>query len=161
MSTVFGKNNGRPNRVKRNTFDLSFQTNATFKFGGLYPVFCKEVLPGDSFRIRTTFGLRFMPTYFPLQTKMRVDLHYFYVRNRNLWKSFPDFITGVTSGLVSPFLAKPDVRTGSLADYFGVPTTVIGNSGEYSASVKQNSITVFDSNSKRFLLIPPLICLSA
>lgn len=154
MSTVFGKNNGRPNRVKRNTFDLSFQTNATFKFGGLYPVFCKEVLPGDSFRIRTTFGLRFMPTYFPLQTKMRVDLHYFYVRNRNLWKSFPDFITGVTSGLVSPFLAKPDVRTGSLADYFGVPTTVIGNSGEYSASVKQNSITVFDSNSKRFFVDP-------
>lgn len=154
MSTVFGKNNGRPNRVKRNTFDLSFQTNATFKFGGLYPVFCKEVLPGDSFRIRTTFGLRFMPTYFPLQTKMRVDLHYFYVRNRNLWKRFPDFITGVTSGLVSPFLAKPDVRTGSLADYFGVPTTVIGNSGEYSASVKQNSITVFDSNSKRFSVDP-------
>lgn len=140
MAIVFGKNNGRPNRVKRNTLDLSFQNNITAKIGCLHPVFCKEVLPGDAFRIRTTFGLRFMPTYFPLQTKMRVDLHFFYVRNRNLWKDFPDFITGVTTGLVPPFLSHPDVRTGSLADYFGVPTTIVKNSGEYSTDQNLSSL---------------------
>ena len=71
-------------KPKRNTFDLSFQNNLTMKFGRLYPVFCKEVIPGDSFRIKPTFGLRFMPLVFPVQTRMQANLHFFYVRNQDL-----------------------------------------------------------------------------
>ncbi|WP_354667230.1 major capsid protein [uncultured Duncaniella sp.] len=86
MPNPFGKDGGPVNSVPRNTFDLSFQNNLTLPFGALVPCFCKETLPGDSFRIDTTFGLRFMPTAFPLQTRIRADVHFFYVRNRNLWK---------------------------------------------------------------------------
>lgn len=119
--SVFGKNNGRSNRVKRNVFDLSFQNNLTTKFGQLTPCFCKEVLPGDSFKIDTTFGLRFMPTYFPLQTKIRADIHFFYVRNRNLWSDWMDFIGNTKTGLIPPY-RNSFVETGSLGDYLGVPT---------------------------------------
>jgi hypothetical protein len=73
-----------PNDVKRNTFDLSFSNNLSLKFGKLTPVMCKEVVPGDSFEIDANFGLRLMPTLFPVQSRMRADLHFFYVRNRNL-----------------------------------------------------------------------------
>ncbi|QXN75254.1 major capsid protein [Microvirus mar52] len=118
---VFGKNNGRSNRVKRNVFDLSMQNNLTTKFGQLTPVLCKEVLPGDSFRINTSFGLRFSPTYFPLQSRIRADIHYFYVRNRNLWKDWMDFIGNTRTGLVPPY-RNAWVETGSLGDYLGVPT---------------------------------------
>ncbi|QXN75248.1 major capsid protein [Microvirus mar51] len=132
MSKVFGRNNSPTPKPKRNSFDLSFTNNLTLNFGGLYPVLCKEVLPGDTFKIDTTFGLRFMPMYFPLQTKMRADIHYFYVRNRNLWKDWPDFVGKTKPNLVPPFinayrtLDKKFLKTGSLADYLGVPTTWSG-----------------------------------
>lgn len=132
MSKVFGKNNAPNPKVKRNVFDLSFDNNLSLNFGGLYPVFCKEVIPGDSFEIDTSFGLRFLPLAFPVQTKMRADIHFFYVRNRNLWKDWMDFI-GDTQPLSTPPFINPYrtltstfLKTGSLADYLGVPTTWSG-----------------------------------
>ena len=89
---VFAQSKEPVNQPKRNTFDLAFQNNLSMEFGKLYPVFCKEVVPGDSLRIKPTFGLRFMPMTFPVQTRMQANLHFFYVRTRNLWKDFPDFI---------------------------------------------------------------------
>lgn len=128
MSKIFNKSNQPKVEIGRNTFDLSFQNNATFQLGKIYPVMCKEVLPGDTFEIDTAFGLRFMPLAFPIQTKMRADVHYFYCRNRNGWKDWMNFI-GQT-GDVSPFpmLSKAQTlkhsRTGSLGDYLGLPTTL-------------------------------------
>lgn len=138
------------NKPKRNTFDLSFQNNLTMKFGRLYPVFCKEVLPGDSMRIKPTFGLRFMPLVFPVQTRMQANLHFFYVRNRNLWKDWPDFIGRTKSDLVPPYLSpsvvKKIAKTGALGDYFGLPTTLVGDYGSVhsddSPSILWNFYTV-------------------
>ncbi len=118
------------NKPNRNAFDLSYANNLTMKFGTLYPVFCKEVLNGDTFKIKPTFGLRFMPMVFPVQTRMRADLHFFYVRNRNLWKNYKKYYGMLDEDLVPPYLnITPDrldmLKTGSLADYLGVPTTVI------------------------------------
>ncbi|WP_297062576.1 major capsid protein [uncultured Duncaniella sp.] len=136
MPNPFGKDGGPVNSVPRNTFDLSFQNNLTLPFGALVPCFCKEVLPGDSFRIDTTFGLRFMPTAFPLQTRIRADVHFFYVRNRNLWKDWPDFYGKTKNNLSFP-LVGPDVpdsffKTGSLANYLGVPTALYSGIASYS-----------------------------
>lgn len=117
--------------VGRNVFDLSFSNNLTTKFGQLTPCACYEVIPGDKFRIRSAFGLRFMPTYFPLQTRIRADVHFFYVRNRNLWSNWQRFITQshLTDGSAAPVFPtmRPDSSlgaSGSLADYLGVPTTI-------------------------------------
>lgn len=133
MKNIFAQTKDYVEGRKRNTFDLSFQNNLTMEMGKLYPVMCKEVLPGDSFRIKPTFGLRFMPLAFPVQTRMQANLHFFYVRNRNLWKDWPDFIGRTKSNLVPPFLA-PSVaarlaKTRALGDYFGLPTTLSGDFG--------------------------------
>lgn len=121
------------NTPKRNEFDLSFTNNLTMEFGKLYPVMCKEVLPGDSFKITPSFGLRYMPMVFPVQTRMMANLHFFYVRNRNLWKDWPAFIGRTKQGLIKPFLsptvAKNICQTGKLGDYLGVPTTLVGDYG--------------------------------
>lgn len=124
MASVFRKTNDYVEQVKRNTFDLSFTNNLTMKFGTLYPVLCKEVLPGDSFRIDSTFALKFMPMVFPVQTRMQANLHFFYVRNRSLWSDWTDFIGRTKTGLVSPYLTLTgdQIKTGSLADYLGIPT---------------------------------------
>lgn len=114
-------------KPKRNAFDLSFQNNLTMKLGTLVPVFCKECLPGDSFQIDADFGLKFLPMPFPLQTPMRAVMHFFYVRNRNLWKNWMDFYGMTKEGLVHPYISNnnPEFwKTGSLADYLGVPSTL-------------------------------------
>lgn len=120
-------------KPNRNRFDLSFASNGSFKFGRLYPVFCKEVLPGDTFKIKPTFGFSFMPMKFPVQSRVRADLHFFYVRNRNLWSEWKKFIGQTDTSVVHPYLKiNPNeterLATGSLADYLGVPTTVISES---------------------------------
>lgn len=132
MSKIFSKNQGPAVDVKRNTFDMSFASHVTGKLGDLIPVYCQEVIPGDSFEIDPKFGLRFNPTVFPIQTKMHGIMHFFYVRNRNLYKDWPEYITRTKDDAVFPYLkitesnAKDIIGTGKLGDYLGVPTTLTG-----------------------------------
>lgn len=141
MSNVFAQNKPPVRGPNRNTFDLSFANNFTTKIGQLTPVMCKEVLPGDTFKIDSAFALRFMPLQFPLQTKLTATLHYFYVRNRNLYDDWPEFIGKTKDGLVPPYLNPDNTNksstfgTGKLADYLGVPSTVVGDYGAYDVNV--------------------------
>ena len=140
---VFAQSKEPVNQPKRNTFDLAFQNNLSMEFGKLYPVFCKEVVPGDSLRIKPTFGLRFMPMTFPVQTRMQANLHFFYVRTRNLWKDFPDFIGDTKKNLVSPYLSKRSLKelaqTRKLGDYMGLPTVLAGSYG-IQATIDYNGL---------------------
>lgn len=135
MSNVFTRDREYTEKVKRNTFDGSFQNNLTLNMGGLYPVFCKEVIPGDSFKITPTFGLQFMPMVFPVQTRIRAYLHFFYCRNRPAWKDWPDFIGKTKDDIVPPYISLTrdnfDKMVGerSLGDYLGVPNTTVGGYG--------------------------------
>ena len=148
MSKIFSKNQGPAVDVNRNTFDLSFASHVTGKIGDLIPVFCQEVIPGDSFEIDPKFGLRFNPTVFPIQTKMHGIMHFFYVRNRNLWKDWPEYIGRTNDDAVFPYLnitesnAKDIIGTGSLGDYLGVPTTL---TGDYARNLNVVLDTVLDA----------------
>lgn len=128
MKNIFAKFQEYVKKPNRNVFDLQFRNNLTTKFGQLTPVFCKEVVPGDSFKIDTKFGLMLMPMKFPVQTPMKAYVHYFYVRNRTLWKDWMDFIGGTKDGLVLPYVQPIDkkkfFRVGGLADYLGVPNVL-------------------------------------
>lgn len=153
MAGVFARTNEVNNHPKRNTFPLSFQNNLSGKFGVLYPCLVQDVIPGFTFKAKPTFALEFMPTAFPVQTRMRARMHFFYVRNRNLWKDFADFYGKTKEGLVSPYLLFSEgssfnsmAKTGSLGDYLGLPTTFAGSYGDagyrYTA---QKGVTYFDS----------------
>lgn len=129
MASIFRKDDNYVDKPNRNTFDLSFQNNLTTKFGKLVPCFCQEVIPGDSFKIEPTFGLRFLPQVFPVQTRMRATVHFFYVRNRPLWKEWMDFIGKTKEDLVLPYLDFSNgkyklIKESSIFDYMGLPTTV-------------------------------------
>lgn len=121
----FSKENQPAKQIKRNAFDLSHQNNLTMQMGVLYPCLCQEVIPGDTFKIDTAFGIRMLPLLFPIQTKIRVDLHYFYVRNRNLWDDWQNFITSSNSNYQFPTVFPRETSyygSGSLYDYLGCPT---------------------------------------
>jgi hypothetical protein len=109
-------------------------------------VFIKKVSPGDSLSIETVFGLRAQPMIFPVQTNMRADVHYFYVRNRTLWKDWMDFYGKTKDNLVHPYIERPvkDFKTGSIYDYLGVPTTILADS-IYSDVFAVNPFNLFDT----------------
>lgn len=129
MANVFKIGQEINNEPKRNNFDLFHQNHLTIKPGMITPILCKPVVPGDSFRIKTSIGLKFMPMPFPVQSHMRAVIHYFYCRNKNLWKNWQNFIQGLEEH-THPYIDQPNeyFKTSTLADYLGVPTTVV--SGE-------------------------------
>lgn len=124
---IFSKQQNVSNPVKYNTFDGSFSNHLTLPFGALVPCFVKEVVNGDKFRIRASFGLNFLPTLFPIQSKVKADLQFFYIRNRNIqdgWKEFQF----QSDNKIQHAIFKPDstfpLHVGSLSDYLGLPCTV-------------------------------------
>lgn len=128
MAKIFKQQQDLNNRPNRNSFDLSFQNHLTMKMGGIYPFMCKEVVPGDTFKINTAFGLKFMPLVFPVQSRMRAHVSYFYVPNRIVWPNFKNWVSGLEDH-VHPYISQSSsfFKTGSIADYLDVPTTVCNN----------------------------------
>ena len=131
MSNIFKQTRDFSEPIKRNSYDLSFTNHLTCKFGYLYPVFCKEVTPGDSFSIQPSFGLRALPMVFPVQSPIRAHLHFFYVRNRTLWDKWQDWIGATADNtVVHPYIVQSTsfFKTKSLADFLGVPTSLVEGS---------------------------------
>ena len=141
MASIFRLDDNFVDQPKRNTVDLSFQNNITTNFGKLPVCFIKPVVPGESLRIKTTFGFRFMPMTFPVQTRMKASVNFFYVRNRNLWKDFPDFIGRTKQGLVPPYIHLTDlnrkqIETCQLGDFLGLPTEIYGKTFNISSNCR-------------------------
>lgn len=155
MANIFRKKDTYIDRVNRSTFDLSFVNNLTMKFGAITPVCLLPASFGDSFQINTRFNLQLLPTVFPIQTQLYVRLHFVYVRTRTLWEDWMSYFggdetvtppwmdvlaDGSTPERASQFNIPDDLQTGSLADYLGVPTTLVGNYGsEKSVDVNYGS----------------------
>lgn len=102
-------------RVPLNRFDLSFDRIGTYRMGKLYPIICKEMLPGDRFRVRTDSLVRTMPLSSPAFGRLRMYIHYFFVPNRLVWDNWEDFITGGESGEdthVPPYVQWSDLVGG-------------------------------------------------
>ena len=150
MANPFSNFREYVDKPKRNSYDLSFQNNLTLDYGYLYPACCIEAIPGVSYRIQPNLAFNFMPTAFPIQTRQRAYLQFFYVRTRNLWKDWPDFIGKTKTGLVPPYIdfAGQTPQTGSLYDYFGLPTTRVGSygSGTLQSYVKPSDISGYFVN---------------
>lgn len=133
----FKKPSGSGPELKRNNFDLSRQNNLSLSFGKLYPVFVQEVIPGDSFSIDAGLSLNLQPMVFPVQTRMQANLHFFYCRNRSVWKNWKDFQFKTRDDIEFPYIRQSDpafFSTGSLSDYLGLPTTSLPTSVNGAAS---------------------------
>ena len=145
MANIWKQNQDVNEHPNRNNFDLSYSNHLTMKFGALYPIMCKEVVPGDSFEINAMFGLKFMPFNFPVQSRMRAHIHYFYVPNRILWKNWKNFISGLEQH-EHPYIDQPSsfFKTGSLADYLDIPTTLAGSRNTFARlSSKEDGYGVY------------------
>ena len=124
------------NEIKVNNFDWSHANNLTTQIGRVTPIFCDLIPAHGSVRINPRFGLQFMPMVFPIQTRLRARMMFFKYPLRALWDGYRDFVGNFREDLEEPYLdmftedhINAMAKTGSLGDYLGLPTTLVGDFG--------------------------------
>lgn len=121
--------------IQRSKFVVDYDHKATGNAGELIPIFCEEVLPGDT-KIPTMGELLRMTT--PIHPTMDTcfqDTYFFFVPNRLLWEHWKEFMGENTqtaweqkTEYTIPQTTAPSGgwELGTIADNFGLPTK-IGN----------------------------------
>ena len=70
-------------RASRSRFDLSQSIKTSGNVGKLYPFFCQEVYPGDTFKINSTVLARLNSSYLrPVMDNLFLDQYFFFVPSR-------------------------------------------------------------------------------
>lgn len=95
MSALF--NSVKGSRLRYNNFDLSFENKFTCNAGELVPILCKEVIPGDIWRVNSRILVRMAPMLAPTMHNINVFCNYFFIPNRLIWRDWEDFITNTTT----------------------------------------------------------------
>lgn len=101
----------------------------TLNAGMLYPVFCDEALPGDTFTLDTSVICRLTTPLVPFMDNLILDFQFFFVPNRLVWKHWSEFCgeqeqPGVIKNYTVPWIKSATFDVGSIFDYFGLPTGV-------------------------------------
>lgn len=119
--------------ISRSRFDRNCRLLTTMNAGRLIPIFIDECLPGDTCTLDTASLIRMSTPIFPTMDNSYMDIYFFFVPNRLLWKHWKEmngennssYWTQTTEYTV-PFVESPSGgwSKGSLADYFGIPTQV-------------------------------------
>jgi len=122
MSKLFSTVGSR--KPKRTAFDLSHEKKLSCKMGQLVPIMNDEIMPGDTFKVRSEVLVRLAPMIAPVMHRTNVFIHYFFVPNRIIWENWEKFITGEEELLVPTDSSSAIIAKGSLADYLGIPTGV-------------------------------------
>lgn len=115
--------------IPRASFNMQHSLKTTFDAGMLVPIFCTEVLPGDSFRLKATLFCRTATPIFPIMDNLHLDTFFFFVPCRLLWTNWVKFMgeqenPGDSISYVVPQIVSPagGFAVGSVYDYFGLPT---------------------------------------
>lgn len=121
-------------KINRSTFDRSSNVKTSFNVGDLVPFYVDEVLPGDSFRIKTSKVLRMPALLTPIMDNISLDTYYFFVPNRLVWSHWKELMGENTSSAWIPQVSYsvPQVTSpsttgwtqGTIADYMGIPTGI-------------------------------------
>lgn len=119
--------------IPRSSFDRSSGRKTTFNAGYLVPVFCDEVLPGDTFNLQATFFARLATPLHPLMDNMRLTSFFFFVPFRLIWDNWQRFMgeqdnPGDSTDYLVPIMLAPvgGYAANTIYDYFALPTQVAG-----------------------------------
>jgi len=74
--------------IPRSSFDRSHGVKMTFDAGYLYPFFMDEVLPGDTFNLKTFGFARLSTPLAPIMDNLHLETFYFFVPYRLIWTNF-------------------------------------------------------------------------
>ena len=119
--------------IPRSRFNRDHTVKTTLSAGKLVPFFWDDVLPGDSFNVKTHMFCRMATLISPIMDDLWIDTHYFFVPYRLVWNNFQKFMGERENPDDSIDFVVPqtldtnafsDVEVESVFDYLGLP---IGN----------------------------------
>ena len=119
--------------IQRSAFSRTHGYKTTFDAGKLIPIYVDEALPGDTFIMDATMFGRLSTPLTPVMDNMIMDTFWFAVPNRLVWDNWHKFCgaqdnPGDSTSYTIPQLVSPagGWLVGSLSDYFGLPTEIVG-----------------------------------
>lgn len=121
--------------ISRSRFDRSCSIKTTFNAGQIIPFYIDEVLPGDTFDVRTSRVVRMQTLITPMMDNIYLDTYYFYVPCRLCWEHWRELNGENTESAWAPTVeySVPQITApaagwniGTIADYLGLPTGVPG-----------------------------------
>lgn len=119
--------------IQRSRFDRSSSVKTTFNVGDIVPFYVDEVLPGDTFDIKTSKVVRMQSLVTPIMDNIYLDTYFFFVPNRLTWEHWQEFNGENTKSAWIPATEYqvPQITApsggwsiGTIADYMGIPTGV-------------------------------------
>lgn len=120
-------------QIQRSVFNRSHDYKTTFDSGYLVPFYVDEVLPGDSFKLNCSVFCRLATPIVPFMDNLYLETFFFFVPNRLVWKHWENFMgqqdnPGDSTDYLIPqtVAGNTGFAVGSVADYFGIPTSVKG-----------------------------------
>ena len=111
--------------IQRSSFNRDHSLKTTFDADKLVPIFCDEVLPGDTHKLKeNTFGRLATPIN-PIMDNMKLSTFYFFVPMRLVWDNYYKFFGGQDDPGDSTDFQIPKrsftAVLGSIGDHFGLP----------------------------------------
>lgn len=120
--------------ISRSKFNRNHSLKTSFNVGDVVPFYVDEVLPGDTFQLKTSLVARMQTLITPMMDNIYLDTYFFFVPNRLTWNHWKEFNGENTQSAWYPSVeysvpqltapATSGWSIGTLADYFGIPTGV-------------------------------------
>lgn len=119
--------------VGRSIFDRSHSVKTSFNVGDVVPFFVDEVLPGDTFQVKTSRVVRLQTLLTPMMDNIYLDTYFYFVPNRLVWEHWQELMgeNNTSAWIPSVEYQVPQVTSpeggwnvGTIADYMGIPTGV-------------------------------------
>ena len=128
-------------QLSRSTFNLDHENKLSFNFGGLYPILCQTVLPGDKMSLGVQSFVRTVPLLSPVMHRNDIKIDSFFVPMRLIWNKTEEWLQCTDSTLRMPVVgfstgwdSAPSetfwnylTGVGSLADYLGFASLSYGD----------------------------------
>lgn len=136
--------------VSRTRFKRDQNILTTFDAGKLIPFYVDEVLPGDTFSVKTAAIIRMTTPKYPVMDDAYIDFYYFFCPNRILWDNFKRFMgeaddtpwmptkTYKVPKITFKFESSPSNMCPyeeSVMDYMGIPTRIINPKPESKTEI--------------------------
>lgn len=129
--------------IPRSSFRMQKSLKTTFNGGNLIPIFCEEVIPGDSISLKATLFARMATPIVPVMDNIHLESFFFFVPNRLVWTNWVKFMGEQAAPGDSISYTIPQIVSNvggysplEIEDYFGLPTqgqVGAGNTVSHSA----------------------------
>lgn len=115
--------------IPRASFPVRQGRKVPFSASYLVPIYCEEVLPGDTFNIACDVVCRTAVPIVPILDNWHMEFFFFYTPNRLVWDNWQRFMgeqdnPGASISYTIPQIVSPasGFLVSSIFDYFGLPT---------------------------------------